>query len=161
MRAKEMAPEGADLVVTRYTADAGISETFKKLIKRAGLTTWPKLMQNMRATRETELIAEYPIKDVAAWLGNSAPIAMKHYAMTMQSSFERAIQNGAGVPGKVPQKSPHDIASNGKHPPASENGESENNNESGVLSADDCQRLPLRMPRAGLEPAQPHLAGGF
>lgn len=35
IRAKEMAPEGAGLVVTRYTADAGISETFKKLIKRA------------------------------------------------------------------------------------------------------------------------------
>ena len=73
IRAKEMAPEGAGLVVTRYKADAGISETFKKLVKRAGLTAWPKLMQNLRATRETELITEYPIKDVAAWLGNSAP----------------------------------------------------------------------------------------
>lgn len=62
------------------------------------LTIWPKPMQNLRATRETELIALYPIKDVASWLGNSAPIAMKHYGMTMQSSFERAITNGtAGV----------------------------------------------------------------
>lgn len=153
IRAKEMAPEGAGLVVTRYTADAGISETFKKLIKRAGLTTWPKLMQNMRATRETELIAEYPIKDVAAWLGNSAPIAMKHYAMTMQSSFERAIQNGAGVPAEVPQNSPHDMASNGSHQPASKNADSQNSNENDVMSAHDCQRLPLPVPRAGLEPA--------
>ncbi len=161
MRAKEMAPEGADLVVTRYTADAGISETFKKIIKRAGLTAWPKLMQNLRATRETELIAEYPIKDVAAWLGNSAPIAMKHYAMTMQSSFERAIQNGAGVPGNVPQNSPHDIASNGSHPPASENDELKNINKNGVLIAVDRYQQPLAVPRAGLEPAQPHLAGGF
>ena len=156
-----MAPEGAGLVVTRYKADAGISETFKKLVKRAGLTAWPKLMQNLRATRETELITEYPIKDVAAWLGNSAPIAMKHYAMTMQSSFERAIQNGAGVPAEVPQNSPCDVASNGSHQPASENGEIENTNENGVLIADDCQRLPFPVPRAGLEPAQPHLAGGF
>lgn len=101
-----MAPEGAGLVVTRYKADAGISETFKKLVKRAGLTAWPKLMQNLRATRETELITEYPIKDVAAWLGNSAPIAMKHYAMTMQSSFERAIQNGAGYRQKYPKIHP-------------------------------------------------------
>lgn len=86
---------------------------------------------------------------------------MKHYSMTMQSSFERAIQNGAGVPAEVPQNSPHDMASNGSHQPASENGEIENTNESEVLSAVDSQPLPLPVPRAGLEPAQPHLAGGF
>ena len=93
------------------------------------------------------------------WFSNW--IAMKHDAMTMQSSFEGAIENGAGVPGKVPQNSPHDIASNGNHSPASANDEIENTNENGVLIADDCQRSPFPMPRAGLEPAQPHLAGGF
>ncbi len=107
MRARELGSQG-DLVVTRYDPSAGINETFKKIVKRAGLTEWPKLMQNLRATRETELIALYPIKDVASWLGNSAPIAMKHYAMTMQSSFERAIAIGAGgVLEKPPQNPPH------------------------------------------------------
>lgn len=94
MRAKEMAADGADLIVTRYTPQQGINETFKKIVKRAGLAEWPKLMQNLRATRETELMAHYPLKDVTSWIGNSAPIAMKHYAMTMQSSFDLAIRSG-------------------------------------------------------------------
>ena len=116
MRAKEMAPAGADLVVTRYTPSAGIYETFKMIVKRAGLTAWPKLMQNLRATRETELIAVYPIKDVFVVAGQfSAPIAMKHYAMTMQWSFERAIANGAGgVAGDPPQNPPQSMAKTGK-----------------------------------------------
>jgi len=85
LRAKEMASEGAETVVAEYTPEANIGTTFEKIIKRAGLEPWPKLFQNLRATRETELMAMYAIKDVSSWLGNSAPIAMKHYAMTMKS----------------------------------------------------------------------------
>ena len=79
----------------------------------------------------------------------------------MQSSFERAIQNGAGVPSNVPQNSSHDIAINGSHPRAGENDELENINENGVLIDVDRYQQALEVPRAGLEPAQPHLAGGF
>ncbi len=50
----------------------------------------------MRASRETELLAVYPAKDVSSWLGNSAPVAMKHYAMATAESFERAAIEGAG-----------------------------------------------------------------
>ena len=34
-------------------------------------------IQNMRASRETELMARWPAKDVSSWLGNSTPVAMK------------------------------------------------------------------------------------
>ena len=154
MRAKEMAPEGAELVVSRYGPKNNVGETMKKIIKRAGLEQWPKMFQNLRATRETELIAVYPIKDVASWLGNSAPIAMKHYAMTMQSSFERAITNGArAVPGFSPPNSPPDIATKGGHQHSSESDELQEAAENGVLIAGDCHGAPLSMPRAGLEPA--------
>ena len=121
MRAREMAPEGAELIVTRYNASDGIYETFKKIVDRAGLEPWPKLIQNLRATRETELIAEYPIKDVASWLGNSAPVAMKHYAMTMKDSFDRAIRDGAGgVSKKAPHNPPHQPAVSGNQGQAGE-----------------------------------------
>ncbi len=114
LRAREMAPTGAELVVTRYSTDANIGTTFAKIVKKAGLVPWGKLFQNLRATRETELIAKFPIKDVASWLGNSAPIAMKHYAMTMKSSFDRAIQEGArGVHENPPQNPPHSMARDG------------------------------------------------
>ncbi len=142
MRAREMATGGTDLIVTRYNPTQGINETFKKIVARAGLQEWPKLMQNLRATRETELIATYPIKDVASWLGNSAPIAMKHYAMTMQASFNRAIEQGAGgVVEKPPQNPPHSTASDSNHqssPPSPESVKpKENKGFEGLSTAGD------------------------
>ena len=85
LRAKEMAPDGAEFVQTRYSHDANILTTLEKIVTRAGLVPWPKLMQNLRATRETELLAHYPAKDVTSWLGNSPAAAAKHYSMVMQA----------------------------------------------------------------------------
>lgn len=99
LRAKEYAPEGAELVVTRYDATANILTTLEKIVTRAGLVPWEKPMQNLRATRETELLAHYPAKDVTSWLGNSPDVANKHYAMTMQASFDRAVIDGAKIVG--------------------------------------------------------------
>ena len=65
------------------------------MARERGPVTGEKLFQNLRASRETELMAAYPVKDVSAWLGDSAPVAMKHYAMTLQDSFDRAIREGA------------------------------------------------------------------
>ena len=44
----------------------------------------------MRASRETELLAKYPIKDVCGWIGNSQAVAMKHYAMARDAIFAEA-----------------------------------------------------------------------
>ncbi|KAA1258618.1 site-specific tyrosine recombinase XerC [Rubripirellula obstinata] len=91
--AEELAEPGTIHVITRYRdTNANLRTTFKKIITRAGHQAWPRLFQNLRATRETELMAKYPAKDVAAWLGNSVPVAMLHYAMATAESFERAIQ---------------------------------------------------------------------
>ncbi len=154
IRAKEMAPAGAELVVSRYTPDQNIGETIKKIVKRAGLTVWPKPIQNLRATRETELMAEYPIKDVASWLGNSAPIAMKHYAMTMKSSFDRAIQSGArGVQKMSPHNSPHASAPASAQQQSGDDDDPQEAQETVVSSAIDCYGDSIPIPRAGLEPA--------
>ncbi|WP_147871992.1 tyrosine-type recombinase/integrase [Stieleria maiorica] len=116
LRAKEMAPEGAEYVQNRYGQDDNILTALGRIITKAGLVPWPKLMQNLRATRETELLARYPAKDVTSWLGNSPEVANKHYAMTMQASFDRAVAEGAsiagvtcGVPEKVPPKVPQTL----------------------------------------------------
>jgi transcription initiation factor TFIID subunit TAF12 len=69
------------------------------VIKQAGLVPRPKLLQNLRASRETELMAVYPAKDVASWLGNSVPVALAHYAMATAESFQRAIVEGASGSG--------------------------------------------------------------
>src|SRR6056297_402049 len=99
LRAREYAPEGAEMVVTRYDAKANILTTLGKIITKAGLVPWEKPMQNLRATRETELLAHYPAKDVTSWLGNSPTVANNHYAMVMQESFDRATVEGAKIVG--------------------------------------------------------------
>ena len=87
----DAAPEGAEFVVTRYRQSSqNLRTTLLGIQERAGVAPWPKLFQNLRASRETELMARYPAKDVASWLGNSVPVAMKHYAMATDESFQSA-----------------------------------------------------------------------
>lgn len=62
-----------------------------KIIQRAEITPWPKVWQNLRATRETELLSMgFPIKSVTRWIGNSKAVAMRHYVMPLESDFQRA-----------------------------------------------------------------------
>lgn len=89
--ARREADPSATYVITRYRASATNLRTyFLRIIKTAGLEPWPKLFQNLRASRETELMGKFPAKDVASWIGNSVPVAMAHYAMPLASSFEAA-----------------------------------------------------------------------
>jgi hypothetical protein len=66
-----------------------------KIIRRAGEEPWPKLFQNLRSTRETELARDYPINVVFEWIGNTAAIAAKHYLQVTDEDFERAAQKAA------------------------------------------------------------------
>ena len=71
------------------------STRLKKIITRADLKPWAKLFQNMRATRQTELSGQFPLHVVCDWLGNSAPIAQKHYLQVTEQHFAEAISGGA------------------------------------------------------------------
>lgn len=84
-------------VITRWRDSAqNLRTPFLKLLKKAGIEAWPKLFHNLRATRETELLAQFPVKDVCAWIGNTEAVAMKHYAMATADSFQRAICGSTG-----------------------------------------------------------------
>lgn len=154
LRAREMAEPGAEFVQNRYTPDANIGTTLEKIISKAGLVAWPKLLQNMRATRETELLAHYPTKDVTSWLGNSPAVAAKHYAMTMQTSFERATAEGAKLPGitagvpteKVPLKVPQTSSDMEGNPPLTKTADSENPVNCWVCLQSAVAGLPLYYP---------------
>jgi hypothetical protein len=76
----EEAEEGTEFVITRYRRPAvNLRTQLLRIIERAGLKAWPKLWQNLRSTRETELAESYPLHVVCAWIGNSEPVAAKHY----------------------------------------------------------------------------------
>ncbi len=82
---------GASLVITRrLDRGSNLRTQFQRILKRAGVKPWPKLFQNLRATRQTELTDSYPAHVVCKWLGNSELIAMGHYLQTTDTHFERA-----------------------------------------------------------------------
>jgi integrase len=103
-RSFELAPEGAVYVIDeRFRkaamgpggwANANLRTTFEKIIKRAGLQPWPRLFHNLRASRETELVKEYPVQVVTSWLGNTPRIALRHYLMVRNEDFEKAVVRG-------------------------------------------------------------------
>lgn len=70
--------------------NVNLRTTLTKIVKRAGLTPWPKLLHNMRSSRETELAEDYPIHVVAGWMGHSVEIATKHYTQITNEHFSRA-----------------------------------------------------------------------
>jgi integrase len=68
---------------------------FGKIIKRAGLTPWPRLFHTLRASCETDLLERFPISAVTEWLGHSASVALKHYTRVPEHVFERVARGGA------------------------------------------------------------------
>jgi len=61
-----------------------------RLLKRAGLESWPRLFHNLRSSFETELLEQFPTHVVAAWLGHSVTVMLKHYAQVTSEHFDRA-----------------------------------------------------------------------
>jgi len=84
------------LALDRYTryrrAGMNLRTNFQRIIAKAGLEPWPKLFQNLRATRQTELCEHWPEHVVCAWIGNSQQVARKHYLQVTDEHFERAAQ---------------------------------------------------------------------
>lgn len=68
---------------------------FDRVVKRLGIERWPRMMHNLRSTRQTELEQEFPTHVVCSWLGNSARVAQKHYLQTTEAHFAKAAQKAA------------------------------------------------------------------
>jgi hypothetical protein len=46
-------------------------------------------------TRETELAERFPVHVVCEWIGNSQPVAVKHYLQITEEHFARALDSAA------------------------------------------------------------------
>ena len=162
---------GSPYVVTRYRDEKqNLRTQFGKIIKRAGVKPWPKLFQNLRSTRETELTEHFPVHTVCEWIGNTPKVAMKHYLQTTDEHFRRAVSNPTDRPSemkgqKVTQKAAHfeaqnpaqqAQASNRKHPKSERQKHVSPYNSTGKCSAKEnpaalCETRG--MVAAGFEPA--------
>lgn len=101
------AEPGTEYVISRYRqTNVNLRTQLERIIVRAGLKPWPKLFQNLRSTRETELAEEYPMHVVCAWIGNSEAIAAKHYLQLTDEHFQRALKPSPGALQKALQHLP-------------------------------------------------------
>ena len=142
LEAFEQAPEGAEYVLADRKANrVNLRTQFTRILNRAGIPVWPKLFQNLRATRETELVESYPIHVVCDWIGNSPAVADKHYLQTHPEHFLKATQN----PTQSASAGPRNASQEEKAQPSMDSDLREN--------ASDCETLQKLKPRpGGLEP---------
>ncbi len=90
-KAFDEAPEGSQRVITRFAeSNVNLAKPFEKIIEAAGLTIWPKLIQNLRGACETEwLDAGIPAHVVARWIGHSVKVQNDNYAQVDDHHFEQ------------------------------------------------------------------------
>ena len=60
IEASEKAADGAEFVVAKYRERSNLRTRFVKIIRRAGLKSWPKPFRNLRSSRQTELAETFP-----------------------------------------------------------------------------------------------------
>lgn len=126
----EQTTPGTEFVITRYRhANANLRTQLERIIGKSGLSAWPKLFQNLRSTRETELAERFPIHVVCAWVGNTQAVAAKHYLQVREQDFDRAAaadpqpsetgiekaaQNPAQQPSEMPSFAPQGVLAMGE-----------------------------------------------
>ncbi len=98
LEASENAPDGAVYIFPSIRSNEKNLRTWlERAIIAAGFTPWPRLWQNFRATRATELADKFPSRVAASWLGHSEQIADRNYRQVTAEHFRKAIEQPTGA----------------------------------------------------------------
>ena len=93
--AYELAETGDVYCIERYRdKTANLRTQFKRIIEKAGVQVWPRLWQNLRSTRQTELTKNRPAHVVACWMGNSPKVANEHYLQVTEDDYASVAVSG-------------------------------------------------------------------
>ncbi|MBX3380871.1 MAG: site-specific integrase [Phycisphaeraceae bacterium] len=141
----DAAPEGSIYVIGRTRdAAANFRTQLERLIKRAAVPAWPRLWQNLRASRACELAADFPQHVAAEWLGHGVAVAQAHYWAAREEDFARALltpaeakaaQNAAQSPnGKTEQEATAETSVGAKQPVLKEKSPSRNSAREGRMT---------------------------
>jgi integrase len=78
----------------RTVTDTALRNQLSRVCLRAGVMPWPKLWQNLRSTRETELVdMGVPLHVVCQWIGNTPAVAYRHYLQIFKEHSDRVLGN--------------------------------------------------------------------
>lgn len=148
-QALEEAEPGAEFVIAKHRKSGlNLRTHLLRIMAKAAVKPWPKLFQNMRSTRQTELCERWPEHIVCAWIGNSRLVAREHYLQIRDEDFLRAAE-----PGKAAQNPAQQPSADPCNPMQTASGEA---TAIAVFHsiADDCKSLQdNHLGGAGLEPA--------
>jgi hypothetical protein len=150
--ARREKPDGAVWVIGRYREGCNLNPQLHRIVKRAGLTAWPRHWHNLRASRQIELAANYPLHTVCAWIGNTKAIAAGHYLQVTDADWTRAVRAAGEQPAAIPATQ---VRPSG--PKASE-AKGEKNENPRVLAGVGVGCDPVesgQVGRGGLEPPTP------
>ncbi|CAN5569032.1 hypothetical protein BH11PLA2_BH11PLA2_36010 [soil metagenome] len=157
----ELAEDGAVYVVGGKYREAANSGTgwkscnlrtqMLKLIKRAGLQPWPKLLHNLRASQETDLMQDHPINVVCSWLGNTPTVALKHYLQTLDRDFEKAVNSRRGT--EAAQYAAQSGRDSERHEPPTLSKSPSNSHSCRVQTDTDVHCHGIKVGRLGVEPS--------
>lgn len=89
---------GQEFVITRYRdpEKTNLGTQFGRIVQMAGVNPIPHPFNNMRASRSTEVYAEFGAFLESQWIGHSHKIAKDHYLQVREVDFERAVSAEAG-----------------------------------------------------------------
>jgi integrase len=91
MEAAKAVPEGGTYVISRSRdKTANFRTQLKRILQGLKIEPWPKLFQNLRSSRQTELTEVWPAHVVCAWMGNSELVARDHYLQLTDDHFAKA-----------------------------------------------------------------------
>jgi integrase len=84
--------EGAERVFPDIDGDTNLRTQLEKILKRAGVTQWPKLWQNLRASGSTDFARTLPSHVAAAICGHTEQVAKEHYWQVTDSDMTDALE---------------------------------------------------------------------
>ena len=125
---------------------------FTKAIKRAGMEQWPKLFQNLRSSRQTELCAVHQPYLVCRWMGNTEAIAINHYLQETGQHLAQACTVPTSIPtAELGAHTGADTAVMSPQPPSQKSAALENK----VFPIIDLHGQSQEMPLVGDEGLEP------
>ena len=83
------------LVLPSSGASSNFRTQILRLCERAGVEPYPKLLQNLRLSCETDWMDSDGIALACKWSGNTPEVAMKHYHLVRESDYKRVADRGA------------------------------------------------------------------
>lgn len=131
------------------SARTNLRQNLERIIKKAGLIQWPKIFQNMRSSRATELAKQHPGFLVCEWLGHTEKIADEHYRTITDQDYLDAARIGSCTLAQNPAQF---YLEQGGQSPIATNGLLRDSRELLGISSDDDQCTNIQATRHGFEP---------